>query len=115
MIIYIIIMDETTYSQILHFYSSADRKYPEYIYDVPLDKRVDAKSKFRQLAKPYHFEGGIVKHGDKEVLVKGRIDGVLKAFHDNPVTGGHFGRDKTLSKLSERFYWKGIILYPSSK
>ena len=28
MIIYVIIMDETTYSQILHFYSSSDRKYP---------------------------------------------------------------------------------------
>ena len=42
-----------------------------------LDKCVDAKSKFRQLAKPYHVEGGIFKHGDKEVLVKGRIDGVL--------------------------------------
>ena len=36
-------------------------------YDVPLDKRVDAKSKFRQLAKLYHVEGGIVEHGDKEV------------------------------------------------
>ena len=30
-------MDETTYSQILHFYSSSDRKYPEYIYDVIYD------------------------------------------------------------------------------
>ena len=37
------------------------------VYDVPLDKRVDSKSKFRQLVKPYHVEGGIVKHCDKEV------------------------------------------------
>ena len=52
MIIYIIIMDETTYSQILHFYSSSDSKYPQYIYDVPLDKRVDAKSNSDSLQSP---------------------------------------------------------------
>ena len=34
---------------------------------MPLDKRADAKSKFRQLVNSYHVEGGIVKHGDKEV------------------------------------------------
>ena len=54
-------MDEEFYSQILQFYTSPDRKYPEYIYDVPMDKRVDQKSKFRQQVKPYHVEDGVVK------------------------------------------------------
>ena len=44
---YIIIMDETTYNQILRFCSSSVLKYPQYIYDVTQDKHVDVKSKFR--------------------------------------------------------------------
>ena len=101
-------MDEEFYSQILQFYTSPDRKYPEYIYDVPMDKRMDQKSKFRQQVKPYHVEDGVVKHGKNEVLTKNRVEDILRAFHDSPVSGGHFGRDKTLSKLAERYYWKGI-------
>ena len=47
-------------------------------------------------------------HGKNEVLTKNRVEDILRAFHDSPVSGGHFGRDKTLSKLAERYYWKGI-------
>ena len=32
---------------------------------------------------------------DKEVLQACRISSVLRACHDNPSSGGHFGRDKT--------------------
>ena len=33
---------------------------------------------------------------------------ILEACHDDRVGGCHFGRDKTGSKVSARFYWKGI-------
>jgi len=58
---------------------------------------------FRQTAKPYHAERAILYHGEKEVLTKSRMPNVLKVCHENPVSGGHFGRDKTLAKISDRF------------
>ena len=50
-------------------------------------------------------------HGDKKVLVKICVRCFLKACHDNPDTGGHFGRDKTFRKLSQRYYWKAMKNY----
>ena len=32
---------------------------------------------------------------------------LIREYHDAP-TGGHFGREKTLSRLSQRFFWKGM-------
>lgn len=101
-------MDEKLYNQILSFYTNTDKKYPQYIYDLPLGQRVNAKSQFRQTVRPYHVEHGVVVHGGKEVLVKNRVSTILKACHDNPATGGHFGRDKTYAKISERYFWKGM-------
>ncbi|KAG7165828.1 pol Retrovirus-related Pol polyprotein from transposon-like 9, partial [Homarus americanus] len=44
----------------------------------------------------------------KEVLVKIRVPSILKACRDNPATGGHFGREKTFRKISQRYYWEGM-------
>ena len=46
--------------------------------------------------KPYREVGGHVLHGDKKDLVRSKFVNVAKAMHNNPVTGGHFVRDKTL-------------------
>ena len=99
-------MDDQLYDQILRFYSTTKHKYPQWIYDLPSEKRSNAKSQFRQIARPFQAKEGILYHGEKEVLNKSRLPNILKAFHDNPNFGGHFGRDKTLSKISERYYWK---------
>ena len=101
-------MEDQLYDQLLRFYTATQPKYPQWINDLPLEKRVNAKSQFRQTAKPYRAEGGIVYHGEKEVLTKSRLPYILKACHDNPISGGHFGRDKTLAKISHRYYWKGM-------
>ena len=37
------------------------------------------------------------------IVPKGLREGVLSQLHEGP-TGGHFGEDKTLHKLRERFY-----------
>ena len=34
---------------------------------------------------------------------------ILEACHSDGLGGGHFGRDKTFFKVSERFYWVGIL------
>ena len=30
---------------------------------------------------------------------------ILKAYHDTPGNGAHFGRDKTLKKIQDRYFW----------
>ena len=32
-------MDATTYSQILHYLVSSDKRYPQSVYDIPMEKR----------------------------------------------------------------------------
>ena len=34
---------------------------------------------------------------------------VLEGCHSSELGGGHFGRDKTLTKVSERYYWLGMV------
>ncbi len=34
---------------------------------------------------------------------------ILEACHNDKVGGCHFGRDRTIDKVSARFYWNGIV------
>lgn len=33
---------------------------------------------------------------------------IIKAYHDDPISGGHFGRNKLYSKLKELYHWSGM-------
>uniref|UniRef100_A0A8C6S5A0 Integrase catalytic domain-containing protein n=1 Tax=Neogobius melanostomus TaxID=47308 RepID=A0A8C6S5A0_9GOBI len=82
-------MEDQLSDQVLRFYTATEQKYPQWVYD--LHPQANAKSKFRQAAKPYR------------VLTKSRMSNILEACHDN-----HFGRDKTLANISDHYYWKGM-------
>ena len=71
-----------------------------------LKNEFNAKKSFRQTVKPYTLKDGFLMHAEKQVLRKSEVDAALKMCRDNPVTGGHFGRDKTYQKIASRFYWK---------
>ncbi|CAF1076963.1 unnamed protein product [Didymodactylos carnosus] len=34
---------------------------------------------------------------------------ILKIYHDTPANGAHFGRDKTIYKIKQRYYWPSMI------
>ncbi len=34
---------------------------------------------------------------------------ILKIYHDTPGNGAHFGRDKTIRKIQERYYWPTMV------
>lgn len=106
-------MDDELHASLVQFYTDVNAKYPKDIYDLKGEQRTNAKSKFRQIAKPYHVKNGILIHSrdGKEVLPKSRFPDVLAACHNNPVIGGHFSTEKTYLKIVERFYWKGKYGY----
>ena len=79
-------MDDRLYNQILHFFISNENKYPGEIYKLPPEKRVNAKSQFRQTVKPYTLKDGVLMHTEKQLLRESGVDAVLKMCHDNPVT-----------------------------
>ncbi len=102
-------MDDKLYQDIVRFYTRSNRKYPADIYEKSEHETINnKKSNFRKRAKPYHVRNGVLMYRNKEVLIRSRLDSILKACHDNEITGGHFGRDKTLGKISERYFWKGM-------
>ena len=76
-------MGAIAYSQILHYLVSSDKRYPQSIYDIPMERRGDAKSNFRRLVKPHTVDNGVIKHKGKEVLLQSRVEDMLKAYHDN--------------------------------
>ncbi len=40
-----------------------------------------------------------------QVVLQNQKDQILEACHASAAGGGHFGRDKTLGKVTERYYW----------
>ncbi|CAF4223468.1 unnamed protein product [Rotaria magnacalcarata] len=44
------------------------------------------------------------------VIPKGRIrSDIIKMYHDTPANGAHFGRNKTIQKIQQRYFWPNMI------
>ena len=55
----------------------------------------------------YHYPSK-GKSALKEVVKDEDVGRILKAFHGDKAGGCHFGVTTTFTKLSERFWWKGM-------
>jgi hypothetical protein len=67
--------------------------------------------------KNYFIEHGILFRRQQPPLSSvpfvptGRLrSDILKIYHDTPGNGAHFGRDKTIRKIQERYYWPSMII-----
>ncbi|CAF1667406.1 unnamed protein product, partial [Adineta ricciae] len=66
--------------------------------------------------KQYALEDGLLLRKQKSPLPavpfvpRGRIRAdILKIYHDTPGNGAHFGRDRTIRRIQERYYWPKMI------
>ena len=51
----------------------------------------------------------LTNHTCLKVVTDRQKTQVLEGYHSSELGGGHFGRDKTLAKVSERYYWLGMV------
>jgi len=50
----------------------------------------------------------LIKSGDKS-----SINEIIQKYHDNPITGGHSGITRTISKIKRYYYWRGMTKHIS--
>eukprot|EP00731_Ephydatia_muelleri_P007552 Em0003g1800a len=99
-------MEQSEYDTLLAF--CCDCKYPP-------ECSKNEKDCIRRRAKNFLVKEGLLFYRDKHnkeyrVVTKKEKMKVLDGCHSAELGGaGHFGRDKTLLKISERFYWIGMV------
>ncbi|KAL5500398.1 hypothetical protein EMCRGX_G011953 [Ephydatia muelleri] len=98
-------MEQSEYDTLLAF--CCDCKYPP-------ECSKNEKDCIRRRAKNFIVKEGLLFYRDKHnkeyrVVTKKEKMKVLDGCHSAELGGGHFGRDKTLLKISERFYWIGMV------
>ena len=89
-------------------YNGSDNYIAQHKY--PPNASKDEKRKVRSKAAPFEAVDGQLMYRKKRRLVVQEMDKIrlLKACHSDMNGGGHFGRDKTFFKLSERYFWKAM-------
>lgn len=56
-----------------------------------------------------HIRCSVLWKKHLQVVKASQRNDVLQECHGNVLGSGHFGRDKTLSKIQEHFYWQGMV------
>ena len=69
----------------------------------------ERKGLYSEKRNELHSEGRFVILSRHKVVTKKERMNVLDGCHSAELGGGHCGRDKTLMKISERFYWLGLV------
>ena len=100
-------MEDTKYNEMWNYL-----KYGKYPEGADKGKKRDIRKK----CEPFLLENDELYHKPKsgtgnmakKVVLSTEKERIIQACHDNVVSGGHFGRDKTFSKISQKYYWKGM-------
>ena len=83
-----------------------------------LDKSTNGYKKYTRKCRRYEInENGILvfnqntPYGKNKAIVipQHLVTKILEIMHDNAVGGGHFGANKTLEKIRNKYYWTGMI------
>ena len=104
----------------LHLPGMSDKKYDElqkYLAEGQYHAGASKSDKYvlRQLAKNFQYDPAtaviyyIDKKGQKRIVIRGDDEKrrIFNECHGSPF-GGHAGRDNTIFKIKERYYWPGF-------
>nr|KAG5706426.1 hypothetical protein BaRGS_032819 [Batillaria attramentaria] len=81
------------------------------LFGVKGENRDVTKVKKRQLRKTaakYTIREDVLYHDGILVAKRNQVPEILQEFHDNYVSGGHLGMNKTYKKVLERYFWHGM-------
>nr|KAG5701239.1 hypothetical protein BaRGS_008615 [Batillaria attramentaria] len=66
------------------------------------------KRQLRKTAAKYTIREDVLYHDGILVAKRNQVPEILQEFHDNYVSGGHLGMNKTYKKVLERYFWHGM-------
>ena len=91
-------MDDSTYQTIVSYLR--DGSYPDSVTNEKCrDSKKLEKRKIRKMVKPYTLRNDSLFYNGTKVARRSEVPALLKATHNDPVGGGHFGQQKTYQKV----------------
>ena len=94
-------MDDTLYDNVLNYLKNGT--YPLTAKGENRDVTKVKKRQLRKTAAKYTIREDVLYHDGILVAKRNQVPEILQEFHDNYVSGGHLGMNKTYKKVSTRF------------